>query len=138
MKIVYVRPENVWSAWPMFRDYANRVIEITNKRRCPAKFLLDLSENKESLLFITADDGTIKGFCTTSVCDYDRVKILQARMLAGDGMDEWLSLIEGKLEEIAKDNQCSGVELIGRKGWIRKLAPYGWKESSVILEKRFD
>lgn len=137
MKIVYISPENVGAAWPMFKDYAHNVFPMTKKRRTPAKFLKDLMDDRESLMLVQDNDGSIVGFMTTSVSEYDDTKMLQVRMLSGDRFDEWIDMAQNTLDQIAMDNDCDGMELIGRRGWIRKLARLGWEEAYVTAEKRF-
>mgnify|MGYP006212192941 CR=1 FL=1 len=48
--------------------------------------------------------------------------------------------VENAINEYAKDNDCDGVEGIGREGfwnWIRKK-DLGWKETARFFEFRFD
>jgi hypothetical protein len=138
MKILYVSPENVGAVWPMFKEYAERVLPLTRKRRCATKFLLDLIKNFEILWVVAGDDGKIIGFCSSAIVDYDDVKLLQVRMLAGDFFSEWIDELHELLEKFAKENNCDGLELIGRRGWVRKLERFGWREAFVTVERRFD
>lgn len=138
MKIFYVSPDNVGAVWPMFKEYAERVLPLTRKRRCATQFLLDLMKNFEMLWVVMNDDGKIVGFCTSAITKYDSVKLLQVRMLGGDFFSEWIDDMHERLETFAKDNGCDGLELIGRRGWVRKLERFGWREAFVTVEKRFD
>jgi hypothetical protein len=41
----------------------------------------------------------------------------------------------GVLIRWAEDNECTGIEGYGRKGWIKMLEPYGVKENLIMFEK---
>lgn len=137
MEIVYVKPENIGTAWPMFRDYAEQVMEVSAGRRTGGKLLLDLFQGHEILWLVMEEDEAI-GFCTMQFIQYDSVKLLRVNMLAGDRFDEWRDEMNHRLEVFAQENGAVGLELIGRKGWVRKLADLGWRERFVTMEKRFD
>lgn len=137
MKILYVSPENVGAAWPLFKEYAERVLPLTRKRRCATRFLLDLIQNKEILFIVMDDVGKIIGFASSAMVEYDEVKLLQVRMLAGDFFSEWIDEMHETLEKFARENDCNGLELIGRRGWVRKLERFGWREAFITVEKRF-
>jgi hypothetical protein len=138
MKILYVSPDNVGTVWPMFKEYAERVLPLTRKRRCATQFLLDLMRNVEMLLVVMGEDGKVIGFCSTAITNYDQIKMLQVRMLAGDFFSDWIDDMHETLEKFAMENNCDGMELIGRRGWVRKLDRFGWREAFVTVEKRFE
>lgn len=137
MKILYVSPENVGAAWPLFKEYAERVLPLTRKRRCATRFLLDLMQKQEILFIVMNDVGKVIGFASSAMVEYDEVKLLQVRMLAGDFFSEWIDEMHETLERFARENDCDGLELIGRRGWVRKLERFNWREAFVTVEKRF-
>jgi hypothetical protein len=137
MKIMYVSPSNIGACWPMFKEYAERVLPLTRKRRCATRFLFDLMNNQEMLWVVAGDDGKVIGFCSSAFVEYDEVKLLQVRMLAGDFFSEWIEDMHSLLEKFAHENNCDGLELIGRRGWVRKLERFGWREAFITVEKRF-
>lgn len=67
----------------------------------------------------------------TEVVDYPQKSICRI-WLAGGNMDE---LIEAEKDicEWAKEQGCSGMEIIGRKGWEKQLREY--RSTSVVLTK---
>jgi hypothetical protein len=48
------------------------------------------------------------------------------------GIEDWLSLI-GQIETYARDEGCTAMAIIGRRGWQRKLKDY--RPVTVTLEK---
>jgi hypothetical protein len=57
--------------------------------------------------------------------------------LAAGFLDEVMEIREG-IEEWAREQGCSSVMLIGRKGWSRKLRDSGYYESAVVLHKELE
>lgn len=51
--------------------------------------------------------------------------------IGGDDMERWLGFLP-IIESWAKDQGCSGMRIIGRRGWGRVLS--GYRESATVLE----
>ena len=136
ISIVFVRADDIGAVWPMFKRHAEKVVPLTRKRRCYTGLLMDLMKSSENL-WLAMDGGEVIGFCTSAVVPYDEITLLQVRMLAGDRFDEWIDQMHDVLEDFARENGCGGMELIGRRGWVRKLDRFGWNEAFTTVEKRF-
>lgn len=67
----------------------------------------------------------------TEIVDYPQRSVCRI-WLAGGDMDELLEA-EKMIARWAKGIGCTGMEIIGRKGWERKLKDY--KPASVVLVK---
>lgn len=67
----------------------------------------------------------------TEIVDYPQRSVCRI-WLAGGDMDELMEA-EKKVCEWAAENGCTGMEIIGRKGWERQLKDY--KSASVVLTK---
>lgn len=137
MDIYYVAPENVGAVWHRIAEFVARVCKRSGDRRTPAGTLHHLASNYATL-FIVEDQGDIIGFCAVKQVQYDGTKLLQVELLSGDRFDEWIDQMHDVIEHFAKENGCSGMELIGRKGWIRKLSRFGWGEAFVTCQIRWD
>jgi hypothetical protein len=46
-------------------------------------------------------------------------------------MKEWLPQLVDTIDAFAYNEQCVGVEISGRGGWVRALAPFGYVRSKV-------
>lgn len=78
-------------------------------------------------------------FMVTRVMVYDNCKKVRICYAAGSLDDETtvkksLALVE----DFAKSLGCQGVEIVGRKGWVRRLAAYGYHELYTVTGKRFE
>lgn len=71
----------------------------------------------------------------TRVCVFLTGNRLQILFAMGMNIDELLPLIEGVLERFCHMTGCVVAEVYGRAGWERKLAPLGFKKTSIILTR---
>ena len=65
------------------------------------------------------------------------VKVLYIPITAGTEMKDWMEDFLNIATAIAKD--CGCIELRGlavRKGWMKKLEPYGWEEMFTTIRYR--
>ena len=67
----------------------------------------------------------------TEIVDYPQKSVCRI-WLAGGDMDELLEA-EKHIAALAKSHGCTGMEIIGRKGWERVLTDY--KPTAVVLVK---
>jgi len=68
----------------------------------------------------------------TEVVDYPKKSVCRI-WLAGGNMDELVEA-EKKIVLWAKSHGCSGMEIIGRKGWERQLKDYNAASTVLIKE----
>ena len=69
----------------------------------------------------------------TQVADHETYRALNI-WLAGGDLHEIISLLKDA-EVWATDHGCSVIEVTGRRGWKKVLAPYGFVERAVVLSK---
>lgn len=69
----------------------------------------------------------------TEVLDYPRRRVVRVH-LAGGNMDALIAT-DGDLTRLAQVVGATGIEITGRRGWVRKLAEHGYRESAVRLFK---
>ena len=60
---------------------------------------------------------------------------LNAAYLSGDGVDDWLPLVERTIHQFAESVGCGRLSLRGRRGWVKKLREFGWTEELVVMNK---
>lgn len=51
------------------------------------------------------------------------------------GLEGGLDVIDAAMDVFARAHQCKEVMVIGRRGWVRRFAPWGFKEIGVVLSK---
>lgn len=69
----------------------------------------------------------------TEFCDYPQKRTCIVRMLGASVLpSEWKAFLH-RIEEWAKQHNCSAMEVFGRKGWERKLDDYALQQ--IVLRK---
>lgn len=85
------------------------------------------------------DEGAAQLWCgersvvVTEVLEYPRTNVCRIWLAAGN-KHELVSRMLGDIEKWAKENGCSKIEVVGRKGWLRVLSDF--TSPHTVLEKR--
>ncbi len=61
-----------------------------------------------------------------------RNAVCEVTACGGRGMERWLHFMSG-IEGWARDQGCSAMRIIGRRGWLRALE--GYHEKRLVIEK---
>ena len=69
---------------------------------------------------------------------WDEVAPMLERATDRSGGRYSIEEIDSIFRKWALDNGCSGIELTGRKGWVKALEGLGWKPSFVVVEKSYE
>ena len=80
-------------------------------------------------LWIMMVDNKIIASATTEVTGYQNLNV---SFLGGSDMNTWLPEFIKQLKEYGNHNNCSRIELFGRKGWLRELKSFGFKQEPYI------
>lgn len=85
---------------------------------------------------VTAENANSKliGVVVTSVTPYPRCRMLTVVALSGDNMNEWLDDVYERLTQFRIDQDCIGIEEIGRTGWLRQLKKYGFQQVAIVMD----
>jgi hypothetical protein len=84
-------------------------------------------------LFISWNNNKVESAVVTEIAAYPQAKILRYFLAGGTNLNNWLERIQNKIEEFAKRENCTHIEVAGRKGWVRKLK--GFKIKAYLLNK---
>lgn len=81
--------------------------------------------------------GESLGVVVTAILHYPHRRVLRVEWLAGERFDEWAHLI-GVLEDWAREQQCSSVEIAGRMGLARVFRKFGFEITGFEGRKLID
>lgn len=98
--------------------------------------MLRAVETGEWQLWGWLDDRRLTGALLTRIVIYPQRKILEFVGLAGPDRSEWMKYL-GLVERWGRMRGCSGVEAEGRDGWVRVMAPHGYRKDRVVIAKDF-
>ena len=132
--MIYTSPvpiENVDYVWKRCAPLLKKATDRSNGRESIESLYAKI-KNETSRLWCISIGPYIVGSATTEVVQYANYKSLNVSFLGGSKMNLWLDKFIEELKVYSKFNNCSSIELIGRKGWLRSLNPFGFKEEDHI------
>lgn len=89
--------------------------------------------NDRMQLFISWNNNTVESAVVTEIAQYPKSKVLRYFLAGGTNLDSWLEKIQIVIEKFAKKENCTHLEVAGRKGWVRKLK--GFRVKAYLLNK---
>jgi len=84
-------------------------------------------------LFISWNDERVESAVVTEIAQYPQSKVLRYFLAGGVNLENWLERIQKVIEKFAKKENCTHLEVAGRKGWVRKLK--GFRVKAYLLNK---
>ena len=127
MQITAIPYEYVDDIWPVVVPFLQPACDVQGLFRAQdVKAMLD--ERVLALWAIFPDDSNKPiAACTTRIVSYPEREGLAIDWLGGSRMKDWLPQLSETLDRYAKDCGCKHIEGMGREGWVRALAPHGYK-----------
>jgi len=126
LQLVRIPPEYGWRVWPLCHAFIEAACEGAE---WTAPELAEAVVNDQMQLWFVSNEQTTAASVVTRIAG----EVCFIVACGGNGMANWLGLLD-ELEAWAKQQGCSIMRLIGRKGWKRKLNDY--RETRVVLDKR--
>lgn len=120
--------------WTYCEPYIKRALDHTSgeftpediKRRCL---------NRDAQLWLVMREARIVAAAVTEIIVYPQRTHARVITLAGTSGDEWTSLLDDTLTQWAKVQGCIALEAYVRKGYVQKLAQYGFKHKYSCIVK---
>ena len=131
MKANIVQPEDIPYIWDQVAPLLDRVREHTEGELETDDFLEPLTHGNMQL-WIATEDKDIHAVMVTQFVIYPQKNILRIISLAGDDFEKIRNFQE-IIEGFAIKNECTALEMWGRKGW-KKLLP-DWRDTYIVYTK---
>ena len=140
-KFSAILPDDVFKVWKDIKKYIERSCKRSNGRHTADTIYKQILTNEATLwIAFEENQNVIKGCVITTFIYYPTgLKMLHISQLAGKNMEDWIEVGRPILDNWAKDNQCDGIEAMGRKGfahWSTKKDD-NWQASHVHFEMKF-
>ena len=119
---------DIGKAWDQCKPFLSQATDRSGGRETTFTLYSKIKAGT-STLWIMMVDNKIIASATTEVTQY---RNLNVSFLGGSDMDIWLTEFINQLKIYANYNNCSKIELFGRKGWLRELKPFGFKQEPYI------
>lgn len=125
--------ENLTTIWPIVVPMLRPPVKMSGGRVTMATLFRGLVERRSQLWVAHQEDQKVMAAFVTRVAQYPARRLVTVDCVGGTGMELWVSEAQATFRRYAADMGCSGVELAGRIGWARVLAPYGWTRDFAVM-----
>jgi hypothetical protein len=137
MQVSLVPPDHIDICWDRISSLLGKSIGTAHGRYTMDDILREI-RSFEQHLWVVFDDTKIIAALTTRFMLYPHRRMLAGQFLGGSRIMRWRDEMLVTLEKWAKDNDCDGLEMTGRNGFEKVLAPHGWTPEYVVFEKIFE
>ena len=131
----YLGADLIRAAWADVWPLIQLAVRRTGRRHSEAAVLDSIIDNSFQCWVAGDRDHAVQLAVVTEIIEYPRQRWCRIVFCGGKGIDSYLPFLD-ILEDWAKINGCSGVEMIGRPGWAGKL-PDSYRQGSRVFEKEF-
>jgi hypothetical protein len=136
MRTVLLSRDQIVDHWHLVKDSLKAALDHGVGESKLADYLMHALELKAQIWVILDDNDVIVCSAITQFIDYSSQRSLHIVGIGGTGLKNWSDQYY-VVEQFAKDNKCSRVEMWGRKGWERvlpKIVP-GFKPVYTVMSK---
>ena len=88
----------------------------------------------EKQIWVHSTDDEFNATVVTQVSQFPSKKTCEILYLGGDKAVEFVTDISA-IEDWAREQGCDDIQAIGRRGWVKALAPLGYSERYTITGK---
>ena len=121
--------------WPLVDELLLPAVQLSNGRETLSTIFDCLADGLYQLFVCWDSKSTrVAAAVVVQFTGFRTGKVyLSILYLGGSGLFEFLPILVPKLVSYASANGAQGIEIHGRPGWQRALAPYGVKPSGITL-----
>jgi hypothetical protein len=133
-QIVPVPPQYVPAIWEEAAPILQQALDRGNGEIWPEDIYERLLDARMQMVAVFEGE-TMIGVVVTQVIQYPRKMAVRVEYLAGSHMPEWLDNLVQILDTRAEDLGVDWIEMRGRKGWAKYLAPYARTTHILCVRK---
>lgn len=129
-----LEPVKVVACWPQIEDMLLRVPHTWTQHTVEG--LLQGAAQGRIQVWLVGSFEQVNLVMFTQVAVHQTMKVLEVFWTMGLGMLKVAGVaVDGALEHFAAEQGCSEIRVIGRGGWEKILAPWGFKRIAVVLSR---
>lgn len=138
-KVVHIPKENINTVYPMVKDELEDIL-LKAENGFYAEDVLEYLNNNDMQLWIIWDNenNLKKGFVITEIIERPRLKFCSVFVMTGSNRKRWQYEVMRNLIDFGKQNGCQKGISLARKGWTKIYKQYGFKDTHVCLEIKFN
>jgi hypothetical protein len=124
---------------PRIMEFIQRTSMSSRGRTLPDDILAEILNGVATLwVAINTDTSDIHGILVSRVVQYPRRKMMSVFSCSGNDVKEYIDQATLLFKSWARDNQCDGIEFIGRRGWGKALEKHGAALTFYMFELPLD
>ncbi len=129
-----VPSHDIDAVWPDIVGYLD-FAEARSHGTLTAERIRDAIRDRDMQALVAVDDDDeITGVAVTEVrVAATGTRVLHIVALAGDNFEEWQEEGDRVLRQWARSIEAPVVQMVGRKGWAKRLKHLGWQEDAVMM-----
>lgn len=125
-----VKTYDIDLVYPKVIKLIEKALEYNDEGFSVQSVYRDLKKGKYQLWVVFNKE--YKAICITGLLRNDVLRII---LLGGSDFDSWKDELDSILADWGRDKGAKFIDLVGRKGWLRKLKKLNYKPKLYILEK---
>lgn len=98
-------------------------------------FGMILRDVAKTWLVFERDSKKLVGVAVTMETEYPRYSNLRVVFMGGNGMRDWQDSLDDAFCTYCEEHNLANVEVVGRKGFSKVLAPLGYEQVYTVLIK---
>jgi hypothetical protein len=134
MLCIPVPSDDVERQWERMLRFLGPAIETSNGRWTPEDVFNELAAGR-LLGWVLIEGPLLYGAGIGEIHQYPGCRVFCCLWLGGVQSELWMDLLDSTVSAWAAEHGCTRMEIIGRKGWERMGARFGFKPSYVFFEK---
>ena len=132
--VAMLKEKEIGNNWTIIRQVLEKHPEMWEKGQTLPSLRL-LLDTGAMVAWVVMKNSTMYMILFTIELEYPACKSLQVVMGAGKELGDYLGTIASAMEAWAHRRGCKYVEVVGRKGWERRLAQFGYSHLQCTLIK---
>ena len=135
VRAVLVEPKDLFAVWDQVAEFLGPACEVSRGRETLGTLRNSLLTGTD-YLFVVLDGSDVIGAVTYSVMEFKTgLRLLDIPMAGGVAMETQIDVVMEMIENLRRNLLCDRVTVTGRKGWVRRLAEYGFKQDLYTVEQ---
>lgn len=134
IRAAVVEPKDLPQIWGLVAELLGPACDTSFGQETIHTLRKSLMQGKDGL-FIVLDGEEIIGAVTYTVVDYDTgLRLLDINFAGGVAMDTQMPAVIEMFQLLKRQLMCDRVRIVGRKGWIRYMKQFGFKDTHYSVE----
>lgn len=135
MHLIQFKPEEIDKVWPLVKDKIQAALDRNFNPKDHWHVKEQCKLGLEQLWVIVDDKDDIHGVCVSSIVKQPNYNVGIVNMATGHDLSLWVDQIKEFEKWASKNYGVKKIEIFGRPGWKRMLAPLGFTFSHVQMDK---